>query len=161
MRRRKRMSTSFRAKRRRPELASPGCRRLHLPYTTRFLPRLESASGNCRFRKQASRRTLSERFGLLTSQRTSAHAGTLDSKVLRRYRNLLSGVVHDLVRFTFGLHSASMVLANENNLKAARGKHSRKFPFAFADGQSLFGLIPTKWNRGVHALFIVIAILLV
>src|SRR5438445_13348038 len=69
--------------------------------------------------------------------------------------------MHDLVRFTFGLHSYPMVLANENNLKAARGKHSRKFPFAFTDGQSLFCFIAMERNRGVRSFFVVVAIVLV
>ena len=45
--------------------------------------------------------------------------GVLENEILRRDDQLLAGVVHNLVRFAFGHDANSVVLADEDNLKAA------------------------------------------
>jgi len=96
-----------------------------------------------------------------TDQAKWLHLGVLDREILRRHCNLLAGVAHDLVWFAFGQDTYSMVLADENNLKAALTQHSRKLSFAFTDCQSLLGFVPMELNRGVRALFVVVAIVLI
>src|SRR5205814_6451740 len=96
-----------------------------------------------------------------TDQAKWLHLGVLDGKILRPHCNLLADVVHDLVRFVFGHDTYSVVLADKDNLKGPLGHHPRKFSSTVGDRQSLFRVIPMELNRGIRALFVVIAVVFV
>src|SRR6266576_2643385 len=96
-----------------------------------------------------------------TDQAKWLHLGVLDGKILRPHCNLLAGVAHDLVRFVFGHDTYSVVLADKDNLKGPLGHHPRKFSSTVGDRQSLFRVIPMELNRGIRALFVVIAVVFV
>src|SRR5207302_11007595 len=67
-------------------------------------------------------------------------------------------VSHHFIWLVLRRYADAVVLADKHDLKAALGEHSRKGSFALSDRQCLLRVIPVKGNRGVHSLFIVVAV---
>src|SRR5207248_1412277 len=80
---------------------------------------------------------------------------------LGRHSRLLARVRHHFVWLALRRWASAVVLADKHDLKAALGQHSRERSFALADSQCLPRVVPVKWDRGVHSLLVVIAVVFV
>src|SRR5262249_17296987 len=76
-------------------------------------------------------------------------------------RDLLAGVLHDLVNLIGRIYSYPVILPNEDYVESTILQHAGKLSLAVADCECMCRIIPAQRNGGVYAFLVVVAVVLV